>query len=71
MDQQYAELLSAEDNAKIEADKKKQEEIQRKDEQAFTLMNEFPHIEYSMAYKMLGDRNWNFQAVSNDLRAQR
>ena len=46
MDQQYAELLSAEDNEKIEADKKKQEEIQRKDEQAFTLMNEFPHIEY-------------------------
>ena len=46
MDQQYAEMLSSEDQRKIDEDKKKQEEIQRKDEQAFALMNEFPHIEY-------------------------
>jgi hypothetical protein len=32
MDQQYAEMLSAEDQKKIDEDKKKQEEIQRKDE---------------------------------------
>jgi hypothetical protein len=32
MDQQYAEMLSSEDQRKIDEDKKKQEEIQRKDE---------------------------------------
>ena len=35
MDQQYAEMLGAEEQKTIAEDKKKQEEIQRKDEHAF------------------------------------
>ena len=31
-------------------------------------MSEFPHIEYLMSYKLLEDKNWNYNHVASDLR---
>ena len=69
MDQQYAEKLSAEENARLEEQERAKQEIQRKDEQAFQLMSEFSHLEYETSYKLLEEKNWNFNQVAADLRA--
>ena len=61
-------MLGAEEQARIDDEKKTQSDLQHKDEQAFSLMSEFPHLEYQISYNLLEAHQWNYQLVSNDLR---
>ena len=53
----------------MEQERKKMEEQQKKDDMTFRLVHEFPDaIEYQYAYKLLGDKNWDYQKVADELR---
>ena len=70
MDEQYAENISAEENKKIELENIARKQTQERDEMAFKIITDFPSMDYRVAYNMLKDQNWNYQAVHNDLNAQ-
>ena len=46
MDADFAKLLSVEEQQSLEEGRKKQEEIQRKDDLAFGIVKDFPHIDF-------------------------
>ena len=71
MDQQYAELVSIEENKELEAQKKKQQEQAEKDTMAMKLVEEFPDLDYQIAYNMLQERRWDFNSTQKVLKEQR
>ena len=53
MDADFAKLLSVEEQQSLEEGRKKQEEIQRRDDLAFGIVKDFPHIDFQTAYTIL------------------
>lgn len=71
MDQEYALNLSEEENKKLELQQKAKQLQQERDDMAFKIITDFPSMEYQAAYSLLEQQNWNYQAVYNDILAQK
>ena len=41
--------------------------IEERDNMAFQIVNDFPHIEYEHAYQLLQDENWDLEQVKTEL----
>ena len=67
MDEKYDEMLSQDLKDQMEKERQEQEEVQRKNDLAFAISQEFPKTDITVAYQKLEQAAWNVDAVRSDL----
>ena len=68
MDAEFAKMLSLEEQQSLTEAKKKQDEIQRRDDIALSIVQEYPHIDYQTAYTILQEKNWRKEQAIAELK---